>query len=203
MVCDVATIASAGTGLACKRNTRNRAPTDSSRSRSMKASDLGWALREAEAAGIAGKGITPFLLSKMAEMSGGMTLDANIALLKNNARVAAEIAAAVAATTRAQCCCIFAESFRDASSLLRPGVTPGTWLRSPSSWHRLVESLCVRMKRKITPSFRYRSRLTSSKITMHRAARRPSGRPEAVICILRQFRATSSSRSPKSSNAVV
>ncbi|MDQ3820649.1 MAG: pseudouridine-5'-phosphate glycosidase, partial [Acidobacteriota bacterium] len=38
----------------------------------------------------------PFLLSRMAEKSGGETLRANIALLENNARVAAEIACAVA-----------------------------------------------------------------------------------------------------------
>jgi len=42
--------------------------------------------------GITGKEITPFLLAKMSEQSGGRTLAANIALLENNARVAAEIA---------------------------------------------------------------------------------------------------------------
>ena len=40
--------------------------------------------------------LTPFLLSRMAERSGGATLLANIALLENNARVAAEIALAIA-----------------------------------------------------------------------------------------------------------
>jgi len=39
--------------------------------------------------------LTPFLLSQMAERSGGATLRANIALLENNARVAAAIARAV------------------------------------------------------------------------------------------------------------
>jgi pseudouridine-5'-phosphate glycosidase len=42
---------------------------------------------------LAGKGLTPFLLSEMAARSGGRTLEANIALLENNARVAARIAA--------------------------------------------------------------------------------------------------------------
>jgi pseudouridine-5'-phosphate glycosidase len=42
---------------------------------------------------ITGREITPFLLAQMSEKSGGRTLDANIALLENNARVAAEIAA--------------------------------------------------------------------------------------------------------------
>lgn len=40
---------------------------------------------------ITGKDITPFLLSQMSEISGGKTLAANIALLENNARVAAEV----------------------------------------------------------------------------------------------------------------
>lgn len=44
---------------------------------------------------ITGKEITPFLLSQMSEKSGGRTLAANIALLENNARVAAEIAKAI------------------------------------------------------------------------------------------------------------
>lgn len=50
------------------------------------------ALSEAEQNGIAGPALTPFLLSQMAERSGGATLRANIALLENNARVAAAIA---------------------------------------------------------------------------------------------------------------
>jgi pseudouridine-5'-phosphate glycosidase len=53
------------------------------------------ALEDAEWKGIAGPALTPFLLSQMAERSGGSTLRANIALLENNARVAGEIAGAV------------------------------------------------------------------------------------------------------------
>lgn len=53
------------------------------------------ALKEAERNGIAGRGLTPFLLARMSEQSGGATLHANIALLENNARVAAEIAVAL------------------------------------------------------------------------------------------------------------
>ena len=53
------------------------------------------ALEDAEWKGIAGPALTPFLLSQMAERSGGSTLRANIALLENNARVAAEIAGVV------------------------------------------------------------------------------------------------------------
>jgi pseudouridine-5'-phosphate glycosidase len=50
------------------------------------------ALERADSAGIRGKQITPFLLEQMSERSDGRTLAANIALLENNAKVAAEIA---------------------------------------------------------------------------------------------------------------
>lgn len=53
------------------------------------------ALEDAEWKEITGSALTPFLLSQMAERSGGATLRANIALLENNARLAAEIARAV------------------------------------------------------------------------------------------------------------
>lgn len=53
------------------------------------------ALAEAERNNISGRELTPFLLSQMAQRSEGATLRANIALLENNARVAAEIAKAV------------------------------------------------------------------------------------------------------------
>lgn len=53
------------------------------------------ALSRADKQKISGKAITPFLLSQMSERSGGRTLAANIALLENNARVAAEIASAI------------------------------------------------------------------------------------------------------------
>jgi pseudouridine-5'-phosphate glycosidase len=53
------------------------------------------ALAEAEREEINGRELTPFLLSRMSERSGGATLRANIALLENNARIAAQIAKAV------------------------------------------------------------------------------------------------------------
>lgn len=53
------------------------------------------ALSEAESKNIRGKEITPFLLEKMSEKSDGETLRANVALLKNNAAVAAKIASAI------------------------------------------------------------------------------------------------------------
>lgn len=50
------------------------------------------ALAESEAKGIKGKAITPFLLAKIKSLTKGRSLVSNIALAKNNARVAAEIA---------------------------------------------------------------------------------------------------------------
>ncbi len=52
------------------------------------------ALEEAEAKDIRGKEVTPFLLARVSELTGDESQTANIALLKNNARVAAEIALA-------------------------------------------------------------------------------------------------------------
>jgi pseudouridylate synthase len=52
------------------------------------------ALQSAEAAGIQGKAVTPYLLDYLAKSSGGKTLQTNIDLLINNARVAAQIAVA-------------------------------------------------------------------------------------------------------------
>ncbi len=53
------------------------------------------ALAEAERQQVGGRELTPFLLSRMAQASEGATLRANIALLENNARVAATIARAI------------------------------------------------------------------------------------------------------------
>ncbi len=46
----------------------------------------------AEKQGITGKKVTPFILKKMTELTGGKSLDANIALVKNNATVGSRIA---------------------------------------------------------------------------------------------------------------
>ncbi|MBU4555685.1 MAG: pseudouridine-5'-phosphate glycosidase [Actinobacteria bacterium] len=53
------------------------------------------ALLQAEEAGIHGKAVTPFLLARLHELSGGVTEDANKQLVYSNARVAARIAAAL------------------------------------------------------------------------------------------------------------
>lgn len=50
------------------------------------------ALKEADEKHISGKNVTPFLLGKVKELTEGKSLDANIALVKNNAVVGAQIA---------------------------------------------------------------------------------------------------------------
>ncbi|NGQ97430.1 pseudouridine-5'-phosphate glycosidase [Brevibacillus sp. SYP-B805] len=52
------------------------------------------ALREAKEQGITGKQVTPFLLDRVKQLTAGKSLATNIALVKNNARVAAQIAVA-------------------------------------------------------------------------------------------------------------
>ena len=54
------------------------------------------ALRQAQALGIHGKETTPFLLAKVKELTGGDSLDSNIQLVFNNARVAAQTAVCLA-----------------------------------------------------------------------------------------------------------
>lgn len=53
------------------------------------------ALREAEEQRIVGNLVTPFLLKRLAELTGGESVKSNVALLKNNVTVAAEIAKAL------------------------------------------------------------------------------------------------------------
>ncbi|MBE2235322.1 MAG: pseudouridine-5'-phosphate glycosidase [Anaerolinea sp.] len=54
------------------------------------------ALAEADAQGVHGKAITPFLLARIVELTGERSLRANLALLENNVRIGAQIAAALA-----------------------------------------------------------------------------------------------------------
>jgi pseudouridylate synthase len=58
------------------------------------------ALAEARSQGVRGKAVTPFLLARLEQLTGGASLEANVALVLNNARLAAEIAAAYAALER-------------------------------------------------------------------------------------------------------
>jgi len=56
--------------------------------------------REAHEAGIRSKEVTPFLLQRINELTGGKSMQANLALLLNNARLAAQIAKSLRASER-------------------------------------------------------------------------------------------------------
>jgi pseudouridylate synthase len=58
------------------------------------------ALREAGAQGVKGKAVTPFLLARIKDLTGGRSLATNIALVKNNALAGARLALALHATAR-------------------------------------------------------------------------------------------------------
>lgn len=54
------------------------------------------AIHQAEVLGVRGQAVTPFLLSQVSEITKGASLEANLALLRNNARLGAQIALAFA-----------------------------------------------------------------------------------------------------------
>jgi len=56
------------------------------------------ALADCEAAGIVGAAVTPFVLGRIGEATEGRSVPANLALAENNARVAAQVAVAIART---------------------------------------------------------------------------------------------------------
>lgn len=58
--------------------------------------EIAEAVDEVGRLGIRGKELTPWLLARLDELTAGKSVSANIALLRNNARVGAEIAAAIA-----------------------------------------------------------------------------------------------------------
>ena len=78
---------------ACWWPTRCRKPTRS-RPKEM-AGYIEAAQKAAEAQNISGKAVTPFLLAKILELTNGASLKTNIALVENNARLAARIAKAL------------------------------------------------------------------------------------------------------------
>lgn len=78
----------------------NPIPAEHSMDRAVIDAAIDTALAEAEAQRIVGKDSTPFLLARVVELTGSASLDANIELVLNNARVAADIA--IAASDAAQ-----------------------------------------------------------------------------------------------------
>jgi pseudouridine-5'-phosphate glycosidase len=77
----------------------NRPPAGSALDRSEVDSLIDAAMRAAEESGIRGNAVTPFLLRHIGRMGGEWTLEANLSLLADNARVAARIATAYASAT--------------------------------------------------------------------------------------------------------
>jgi pseudouridine-5'-phosphate glycosidase len=80
-----------GTGLVVG----NPIPTDEAIPPAEWAGWLAEAASRAARDGISGQAVTPYLLAQVAEISGGRTVRANIALLVDNARLAAEVAVAL------------------------------------------------------------------------------------------------------------
>ena len=60
------------------------------------------ALKECEAQGIKGKDTTPYLLKRITELTGGKSLETNISLVINNAKLGAEIAKAYSELRRGE-----------------------------------------------------------------------------------------------------
>jgi pseudouridine-5'-phosphate glycosidase len=82
-------------GLASGILIANPIPEEEALSRSYVNRIINKAVLEAAKKGIKGKGLTPYLLGRINELSEGKCLAANIALIKNNARVGAKIARAL------------------------------------------------------------------------------------------------------------
>jgi len=57
---------------------------------------IGLALAEAKEKGVRGKALTPFLLKRLDELTDGRSVEANVALIENNARLAGDLAVALA-----------------------------------------------------------------------------------------------------------
>ena len=73
----------------------NPIPRDSELDRDLYERSLAAALAEAETERLTGREVTPFLLDRLRALTGGASVHANVALLTHNARVAAQLAAAL------------------------------------------------------------------------------------------------------------
>ncbi len=86
----------AALGLPGGQLVANPIPADAEIPAEVLAPHIAKALAEAEAQGIAAKAVTPFLLQRIFELTLGASLEANIALVLNNARLGAAIAVELA-----------------------------------------------------------------------------------------------------------
>ncbi|MBC8363847.1 MAG: pseudouridine-5'-phosphate glycosidase [Actinobacteria bacterium] len=73
-------------------------PTEHEVDRALIETAIADGLGASDAAGISGSEVTPFLLAHIADATGGTSLDANVALVQENTRVATEVAVALAVT---------------------------------------------------------------------------------------------------------
>jgi pseudouridine-5'-phosphate glycosidase len=73
----------------------NPVPADQALEKAVVDQAIETAIEQAARAGISGKELTPWLLSRLAELTGGDSVQANVALVINNARLGARIAAAL------------------------------------------------------------------------------------------------------------
>jgi pseudouridine-5'-phosphate glycosidase len=78
----------------------NPIPADAEITADVLAPIIAQATAEASEQNISGKSVTPFLLQRIFELTNGQSLTANIALVLNNARLAAQIAVQLAKTTK-------------------------------------------------------------------------------------------------------
>jgi pseudouridylate synthase len=85
-----------GTGLSSGMLLANPVPADAQIEYSQMQPIVERAVDEANSAGISGKALTPWLLERIYQLTQGASLQANIALVRSNAQLAAEIAAHLA-----------------------------------------------------------------------------------------------------------
>jgi pseudouridylate synthase len=86
-------------GLTCGVSIANPIPPEDEIPAADIASAIEAALAELEQHGITGQDVTPFLLASVVERTGGRSLQANLALVRNNALLAARLAVAYSAVT--------------------------------------------------------------------------------------------------------
>jgi pseudouridine-5'-phosphate glycosidase len=72
----------------------NPIPAEAALDRAEMAAWVGQATADAAREGVGGKDLTPYLLARIADLSGGRSMAANIALLRHNALLAARVAKA-------------------------------------------------------------------------------------------------------------
>ena len=88
-----------GLGLESGVLIANPVPAEAALAREEAELAIARAVADSEAAGVHGPATTPFVLARVAELTNGRSVAANLALIENNARVAADIAVALAGTS--------------------------------------------------------------------------------------------------------